>query len=259
MVKSREQTSITLTVYGIRRRWWALHVDNPRPHHLFMEAMIPLVLVIGINALLTMRFFRIWISLQAQLRLGYQGALGLWSIIIALVTAIVPWLCCVWAKWTNCNTVLTKALIAPCCLFLIQVQKSVMVRWLRDWRVLRCWRDSVLNLSRNNPLISEAVAMTTQKRALRFFFWQLEYRLCPGQEYLAQAVAHGINPGCYIVSQWWQRGGQTRFSPHGGAVITLFAICHLTHKQSYKDVAMVMAIPDCGDGGDCFGYHVGFF
>jgi hypothetical protein len=27
-------------------------------------------------------------------------------------------------------------------------------------------------------------------------------------------------------------------------VITLFAICHLTHKQSYKDVAMVtMAIP----------------
>lgn len=32
--------------------------------------------------------------------------------------------------------------------------------------------------------------------------------------------------------------------PHSGAVIALFAICHLTHKQSYKDVAMVtMAIP----------------
>ena len=33
--------------------------------------------------------------------------------------------------------------------------------------------------------------------------------------------------------------------PHSGAVITLFAICHLmTHKQSYKDVAIVtMAIP----------------
>jgi H+/gluconate symporter-like permease len=30
--------------------------------------------------------------------------------------------------------------------------------------------------------------------------------------------------------------------PHNGAVITLLAICGLTHRQSYKDVGMVAVV-----------------
>lgn len=64
-----------------------------------------------------------------------------------------------------------------------------------------------------------------------------------GKEYLAQAVAHGINPELLHRVAVMAAGGLDTL-PHSGAVITLFAICHLTHKQSYKDVAMVtMAIP----------------
>ena len=66
MVKSQSKPQSTLTVYGIHEDD-ELHADNLDPHHTsFMVAMIPLVLVIGINALLTMRFFRIWISLHCK-------------------------------------------------------------------------------------------------------------------------------------------------------------------------------------------------
>lgn len=225
-----------------------LHVDNLDPHHTsFMVAMIPLVLVIGINALLTYAVFPSmdFSALQAQFKdLDIKGALGLWSIIIALVTAIIALIVLRLGKWTNLQHSLNKGTYSsmlPIFNTGSEVGYGAVIATLAGFAVLR---DSVLNLSPSNPLISEAVAMTTLAGITGSSSGGLSIALpILGKEYLAQAVAHGINPELLHRVAVMAAGGLDTL-PHSGAVITLFAICHLTHKQSYKDVAMVtMAIP----------------
>ena len=225
-----------------------LHADNLDPHHTsFMVAMIPLVLVIGINALLTYAVFPSmdFSALQAQFKdLDIKGALGLWSIIIALVTAIIALIVLRLGKWTNLQHSLNKgsySSMLPIFNTGSEVGYGAVIATLAGFAVLR---DSVLNLSPNNPLISEAVAMTTLAGITGSSSGGLSIALpILGKEYLAQAVAHGISPELLHRVAVMAAGGLDTL-PHSGAVITLFAICHLTHKQSYKDVAMVtMAIP----------------
>lgn len=53
--------------------------------------------------------------------------------------------------------------------------------------------------------------------------------------YMAQAVKHGIpNEVLHRVAAMASGGMDTL--PHNGAIITLFIITGLTHKQSYKDI-----------------------
>lgn len=225
-----------------------LHADNLDPHHTsFMVAMIPLVLVIGINALLTYAVFPSmdFSALQTQFKdLDIKGALGLWSIIIALVTAIIALIVLRLGKWTNLQHSLNKGTYSsmlPIFNTGSEVGYGAVIATLTGFAVLR---DSVLNLSPNNPLISEAVAMTTLAGITGSSSGGLSIALpILGKEYLAQAVAHGIDPELLHRVAVMAAGGLDTL-PHSGAVITLFAICHLTHKQSYKDVAIVtMAIP----------------
>lgn len=247
MVKSQSKPQSTLTVYGIHEDD-ELHADKLDPHQTsFMVAMIPLVLVIGINALLTYAVFpnMDFSALQAQFKdLDIKGALGLWSIIIALVTAIIALIVLRLGKWTNLQHSLNKgsySSMLPIFNTGSEVGYGAVIATLAGFAVLR---DSVLNLSPNNPLISEAVAMTTLAGITGSSSGGLSIALpILGKEYLAQAVAHGINPELLHRVAVMAAGGLDTL-PHSGAVITLFAICHLTHKQSYKDVAMVtMAIP----------------
>lgn len=225
-----------------------VHADNLDPHQTsFMVAMIPLVLVIGINALLTYVVFPSmdFSALQAQFKdLDIKGALGLWSIIIALVTAIIALIVLRLGKWTNLQHSLNKGTYSsmlPIFNTGSEVGYGAVIATLAGFAVLR---DSVLNLSPSNPLISEAVAMTTLAGITGSSSGGLSIALpILGKEYLAQAVAHGIDPELLHRVAVMAAGGLDTL-PHSGAVITLFAICHLTHKQSYKDVAMVtMAIP----------------
>ena len=225
-----------------------VNADNLDPHHTsFMVAMIPLVLVIGINALLTYAVFPSmdFSALQAQFKdLDIKGALGLWSIIIALVTAIIALIVLRLGKWTNLQHSLNKGTYSsmlPIFNTGSEVGYGAVIATLAGFAVLR---DSVLNLSPSNPLISEAVAMTTLAGITGSSSGGLSIALpILGKEYLAQAVAHGIDPELLHRVAVMAAGGLDTL-PHSGAVITLFAICHLTHKQSYKDVAMVtMAIP----------------
>ena len=64
-----------------------------------------------------------------------------------------------------------------------------------------------------------------------------------GSEYLAMAEQAGINPELMHRVATLAAGGMDTL-PHSGAVITLLAICGLTHRQSYAHVAMVtIALP----------------
>jgi H+/gluconate symporter-like permease len=59
-----------------------------------------------------------------------------------------------------------------------------------------------------------------------------------GAKYLEAAQAAGINPEILHRVAALSSGGLDAL-PHNGAVITLLAICSLTHRQSYFDIFMV--------------------
>jgi H+/gluconate symporter-like permease len=62
-----------------------------------------------------------------------------------------------------------------------------------------------------------------------------------GPEFLARAQAIGMNPE-YLHRIASLASGGLDTLPHNGAVITLLAVSHCTHKTSYKEIGMVSAV-----------------
>lgn len=216
-------------------------------HTSFTIAMIPLVLVIGLNALLTYAVFPSvdFSGLQAQFPdLNIASSLGLWSIIISLVVACAVLILLRIGHWNNLQKTINRGTydsMLPIFNTASEVGYGAVIASLAGFLIIR---DSILNLTPDNPLISEAVAMTTLAGITGSSSGGLSIALSTlGEDYLRMAVAAGIDPELMHRVAVMAAGGLDTL-PHSGAVITLLAICGLTHKQSYLNVAMVtMVIP----------------
>ena len=213
----------------------------------FTIAMIPLVLVIGLNAILTYIIFPSmdFSSLQTQFpELNIAGSLGLWSIIISLVVACVVLILLRIGHWNNLQKTINRGTydsMLPIFNTASEVGYGAVIASLAGFLLIR---DSILNLNPDNPLISEAVAMTTLAGITGSSSGGLSIALSTlGEDYLRMAVNAGIDPELMHRVAVMAAGGLDTL-PHSGAVITLLAICGLTHKQSYLNLAMVtMVIP----------------
>ena len=213
----------------------------------FTVAMIPLVLVISLNALLTYGVFPSmdFSSIQTQFPdLNIAGSLGLWSIIISLVVACVVLIILRIGHWHNLQKTINRGTydsMLPIFNTASEVGYGAVIASLAGFIIIR---DSILNLTPGNPLISEAVAMTTLAGITGSSSGGLSIALSTlGEDYLRMAVAAGIDPELMHRVAVMAAGGLDTL-PHSGAVITLLAICGLTHKQSYLNIAMVtMIIP----------------
>lgn len=216
------------------------------PHHTsFTIAMIPLVLVITLNALLTYAVFPSidFSGLQAQYPdLNIAGSLGLWSIIISLVVACVVLILLRIGHWNNLKKTINRGThdsMLPIFNTASEVGYGAVIASLAGFLIIR---DSILNLTPNNPLISEAVAMTTLAGITGSSSGGLSIALSTlGEDYLRMAVNAGIDPELMHRVAVMAAGGLDTL-PHSGAVITLLAICGLTHKQSYLNLAMVTIV-----------------
>ena len=216
-------------------------------HTSFTVAMIPLVLVIGLNAVLTYAVFPSvdFSGLQTQFPdLNIAGSLGLWSIIISLVVACVVLILLRIGHWNNLQKTINRGTydsMLPIFNTASEVGYGAVIASLAGFLIIR---DSILNLTPDNPLISEAVAMTTLAGITGSSSGGLSIALSTlGEDYLRMAVNAGIDPELMHRVAVMAAGGLDTL-PHSGAVITLLAICGLTHKQSYLNLAMVtMIIP----------------
>lgn len=216
-------------------------------HTSFTVAMIPLFLVIGLNALLTYVVFPSmdFSGLQTKFPdLNIAGSLGLWSIIISLVVACIALILMRIGHWTNLQKTINRGTydsMLPIFNTASEVGYGAVIASLAGFLIIR---DSILNLTPGNPLISEAVAMTTLAGITGSSSGGLSIALSTlGEDYLRMAVAAGIDPELMHRVAVMAAGGLDTL-PHSGAVITLLAICGLTHKQSYLNIAMVtMVIP----------------
>lgn len=216
-------------------------------HTSFAVAMIPLILVIGLNALLTYMIFPAmdFASLQAQFPdLNIEGSLGLWSIIISLIIACLALIILRLGHWNDLQKTINRGTydsMLPIFNTGSEVGYGAVIASLAGFLIIR---DSILNLSPDNPLISEAVAMTTLAGITGSSSGGLSIALTTlGADYMRMAVAAGIDPELMHRVAVMAAGGLDTL-PHSGAVVTLLAICGLTHRQSYLNLAMVtMAIP----------------
>ena len=213
-------------------------------HMPILLALLPLLLVIGVNALFTYVIFpSVDFSSLKDLypKLEPAKQIGLWSLIIALVVACLSLVLFRLGKWNNLKDTVNKGVLGsmlPIFNTASEVGYGAVVASLAGFVVIR---DMVLNVS-SNPLVSEAVAMNILAGITGSSSGGMSIALQTlGADYLAMANAAGISPELLHRIAALAAGCLDTL-PHSGAIITLLAICGMTHKQSYGNVAMCTVV-----------------
>ena len=207
-------------------------------------ALLPLVLVIGINALFTYGVFpgMSWGFLQERFpNLNASRQTGMWALIIALSVACLALVLVRLGHWQNLQQSINKGSLGsmlPIFNTASEVGYGAVIASLAGFTLIR---DAVLNVS-SNPLISEAVAMNVLAGITGSSSGGMSIALSTlGADYLRMAHEAGISPDL-LHRVAVMSAGVFDTLPHSGAIITLLAICKLTHKQSYGNIAMMTIV-----------------
>jgi H+/gluconate symporter-like permease len=211
----------------------------------FFHAMAPLVIVIAGNYLFSQILIPKWdagfLSLPQFGGIELKKVTGLWSIIISLSLAIIF----IIFSMSKYNKEAIKSLnegtmgsLLPIFNTSSEVGYGAVIAALASFAVLK---DAVLGIAPNNPLISEAVAINALAGITGSASGGMSIGLeVLGARYLELAQQLNINPELLHRVATLSSGGFDTL-PHNGAVISLLAICGLTHKDSYLDIFMTSA------------------
>ncbi len=214
----------------------------------FWIALTPIILVILFNLIFSKFIIPGWdTSYLAEPKYGeteIKAVMGIWSIICGLMIAIVALIIIHWKTWVDIKDSLNKGTMGsllPIFNTASEVGYGTVIASLAAFVIVR---DLVVNLSPGNPLISEAIAVTTLAGITGSASGGMSIALSTlGNTYLEMANAVGISPELLHRVASMASGGFDTL-PHNGAVITLLAICKLTHRDSYADIFMVaVAVP----------------
>lgn len=171
-----------------------------------------------------------------------KAVLGIWSIICALLIAILALMVLHWRRWADLKESInrgTRDALLPIFNTASEVGYGTVIASLAGFVIIR---DFVVNLAPGNPLISEAVAVTTLAGITGSASGGLSIALSTlGETYLQMAEEAGIAPELLhrVASM---AAGAFDTLPHNGAVITLLAITKLTHRTSYLDIFVVAVV-----------------
>ncbi|NBF15129.1 GntP family permease [Pseudomonas sp. Fl4BN2] len=216
----------------------------PRPG--LLVALLPIIVVIGLNAV-----FSYWIlpsldlSVLREERFGSidpASVVGLWSVLLALMCAIVFVIVLNWKRWDNLTTTINKGSLGamlPIFNTASEVAYGAVIAGLAGFAVIKA---AILNFSPEHPLISTVLSMNvlagitgSSSGGLSIAFRTL------GSDYLRMIEAAGISPELFHRVATIAAGGLDTL-PHSGAVITLLAICGLSHRQSYPQIFMMTTV-----------------
>ena len=211
-----------------------------------LVALLPIIVVIGLNAA-----FSYWIlpsldlSVLREERFGNidpLSVIGLWSVLLALMCAIVFVILLNWRRWDNLTVTINKGTIGallPIFNTASEVAYGAVIAGMAGFAVIK---DTILNVSPEHPLISAVLSMNvlagitgSSSGGLSIAFRTL------GADYLRMIEAAGISPDLFHRVATIAAGGLDTL-PHSGAVITLLAICNLTHRQSYPQIFMMTTV-----------------
>ena len=216
--------------------------DLPSP----VVAIFPLVLVVALNLVFT---FLIIPNLDTSFLVTPEfGATtleqvrGIWAVIAALVISILVVIALNWRRLGELKRTVddgANASLLPIFNTASLVGFGAVIASLSAFALIR---DGVLSVGGDNPLISLAIATNVLAGMTGSASGGMSIALSTlGDTYLQMAQAQGISPDLLHRVAAVATGGLDTL-PHNGAVITLLAICGLTHRQAYFDLAMAAMV-----------------
>ena len=212
----------------------------------FVLAILPLIAVISLNYLFAEQIIpRMDTSYLSEEKYGateIEKLRGIWATIAAMSIAVLLTIGLNWRTLSSVKQSISKA-AAGCMLPIFNTASEVgygaTIASLPAFGQVKTW---VLGIAPNNPLISEAVAVTGLAGITGSASGGLSIALkALGNTYYERALELGINPELMHRVAAMSAGGLDTL-PHNGAVITLLVICGLTHRQSYADIGMVSLV-----------------
>ncbi len=209
----------------------------------FWTALLPIVAVIGVNLVMVRYVMPGWdtgyLGTDAYGNTDFESVRGLWGIIPALLIAGLLVAAVHFRSRAGLNRTLSDGAMGsllPMFNTASEVGYGTTIATLAAFAVVK---ESVLNISPGNPLISEMVAVNVLAGITGSASGGLGIALSAlGETYNELAASLGVNPEFMHRIASMSSGGFDSL-PHNGAVITLLTICGLTHRQAYPDIAVV--------------------
>lgn len=206
-------------------------------------AAFPIALVIVLNLVFANVFLpSLDTGYLADARFGptdFQTVNGLWAILMALAIAIGAMIAVHFRRLGDIKGTLesgANAAALPALSTAALVGFGAVIASLPAFGIIR---DLVLGVAPHNPLISLAIAVNILAGITGSASGGMSIALQTlGSTYLELGIAAGINPELLHRVTAIATGGLDAL-PHNGAVITLLAVCKMTHKESYKDIFIV--------------------
>jgi H+/gluconate symporter-like permease len=222
-----------------------LEAPPAEPPPLFV-ATLPLVAVIAINlaftALVIPAMDTDYLAAPEYGATTIDSVRGIWSIIAALVISIVVMIVANWSRLPSLTASLdagANASLVPIFNTASLVGFGAVIASLSAFMLIR---DSVIGIGGDNPLISLAISVNLLAGMTGSASGGMSIALTTlGHVYLEMAQAAGISPDLMHRVTAVATGGLDAL-PHNGAVITLLAICGLTHREAYLDIAVVAVV-----------------
>ncbi|MFC1597552.1 GntP family permease [Planctomycetota bacterium] len=212
----------------------------------FPAACLPIVAVIALNYVFSEHVVPHWSAdYLANPKFGsttLDEVGGIWSILAALVLSIGLVAALNFRSLWKLNDSLGQGAVGsliPIFNTASVVGYGATVASLAAFVTVKDW---VLGLSPGNPLISEAVAVNVLSGITGSASGGMSIALeTLGDTYYQLGTQAGVSPELMHRIAAMASGGLDTL-PHNGAVITLLTISGLTHRDSYKDIAVVSLI-----------------
>src|SRR5215471_63974 len=207
-----------------------------------VRAVLPLVIVITVNLLMSLVILpRLHLSYLAQERWGPASLAsvgGIWSVVTALTAAILTVVALNWSRLPSLRESMdagANASVLPAVGVASLVGFGAVVADMPAFAVVRDW---VLSIG-GGPLVSLAVAINVLSALTGSASGGMTIALdVLGETYMRLASEANIDPAL-LHRVATISAGTLDSLPHNGAVVSLLAVCGLTHRDSYRDIVMV--------------------
>jgi len=220
-------------------------IDDSRLPPLWV-AVTPIVCVIVANYLFSEVLIPSWdTSYLAEEKFratSIDSLRSLWAMIAAMLIASIVTMILNLRRFLNLNKTLSEGAInsmLPTFNTGSEVGYGVTIASLAGFALIR---SAIVNVTPDHPLISASIAVNVLAGITGSASGGMSIALAAlGDTYRQLALESGISLELLHRVVAMSSGGFDTL-PHNGAVITMFIICGLTHRQSYKDLGMVTLV-----------------
>ncbi|BDR66307.1 citrate transporter [Clostridium tetani] len=212
----------------------------------FISSILPIILVLVINLILSRfvfvegRYDGSYLT-QKPYNTTLSTLAGGWSLIISLVISIITAIALNYKRFKEVKGSLNDGAIGSLLAIVNTASEVGYGNVIQSLAAFGIVKTAILGIS-SNPIIAEALSVNILAGITGSASGGMSIALGTlGSTYLEMALEMGINPQVLHRIATLACGGLDTL-PHNGAVITLLAICGMTHKESYLDIGMVSLV-----------------